>query len=416
MSGFDPIGRLRSNRDEWSLLVAGDCLLKGLDNEPSIGSRIVRRVRNADLSVVNLEGPVPSDGTPIEKSGLAVETVAETPELLAKAGFDLATLANNHSMDHGEQGLSATIRACDSAGVSTVGVGSGSDEAMEPFVTDIGGCSVAVLNLCEREFGVATNDEPGAAWISHPDVESVIRRTVADHDVVVAVAHGGVEYVPFPPPGRRRQLREFVDLGVDAVVGHHPHVPQGWELYRGRPIYYSLGNFLLYQQRRPNTRRGLLVELTFNGRQLQAVEPIPVQIGRESVSAFETDFEGNGYLSRISTITADPKQLEPYWQATAMEVFDRRYASNGVLSCVRYIVNGRLNGSAPSKDTALRELNLIRNESHSALIRTVLEVRSGVREDKRTDAIEAEVEELLQWTDDEPFTTQNRIKRKLFRA
>ena len=399
--------------EEWSLLIAGDCFLKGRDDRASIGEGVAKKIQTADISVANLEGVINSNGAPIDKVGPHLEMAVETPRLLSEAGFDLVTLANNHTMDYDVSGFRSTTAACARSGLSTVGAGECEETAIEPFVTTIGSTSIAIYNLCEREFGVAKFDSPGTAWISHPNAKSVVREGVATYDVVVLIAHGGIEYVPFPPLQRQRQLRSFIDLGVDAVIGHHPHVPQGWERHNGRPVFYSLGNFLMYIKRRPSTRWGMVVKLTFDEDRLLSAQPMLTQIEGESVSMLTNAEAHWKYLTRLSSITQDHDRLEPYWQEIAMREYERRYSRspNPLVECVGILLRRMKYGSSRPKRYQLQKLNHLRNESQRAVIETALEIKTGVRVDVRTEQVSKDVDQLLLWTNDDLPTLVTRIQK-----
>lgn len=396
------------------LFLAGDCIYQGgLDDDP-LADSLRERITAADCALVNLEAPVPGDSDPIPKSGPAKASDPSAPRLLADVGFDVACLANNHIMDYGEGGLETTMDACDAAGLQTVGAGENQQAALDPLTVTVGETSVAVVNVCEREFGVAEHDTPGTAWASHRSTERRIAEANADADLVLVVAHGGVEFTPLPPQQRQAQLRGFVDAGADAVVGHHPHVAQGWELYDGSPIYYSLGNFLFDQTNRPNTKWGLCVELTLQGDTLTGVDIVPTEfvdgvvdeLGRER----DTD-EHLDYLHRISEITADRERLRAYWQELAVRLFEQRYTNwlragtaSGPLQLLKdpkAALGDDVWDVEERRTELLTLLNVVRNESHRDAIETALAVQTGDVRDRRTPAIERDVRELLSWTEDQ---------------
>jgi poly-gamma-glutamate capsule biosynthesis protein CapA/YwtB (metallophosphatase superfamily) len=400
----------------WSLFVAGDCCLdpSGAAGRQLLAPELERRVATATLSVVNLEAPVPvPDAGPIPKSGPALTTAADTPERLAANGFDVATLANNHLFDYGYAGLEATRDACASDGLSTVGAGEDRASALDPLRTEVApDVELALFSVCEREFGVAGPSTPGTAWSDHPSVDDAIRSAAETADCVVVVAHGGVEYVPFSPPGRRERLRQFVDAGADLVVGHHPHVAQGWEQCDGGIVFHSLGNFLFDRQADGETTGwGLSVKVRFAGASPTAVELVPTEVDQGTV----TDLGENRsradhleYLHRLAACTADDDRFPAYWQDVAVRLFHERYWNwlQTDLDEARLHEIDRLTGSpepvaagdADGLPALLALLNVVRNESHRDVVTTALAVMTGEASDHRTRSTEATVDELLSWT------------------
>jgi poly-gamma-glutamate capsule biosynthesis protein CapA/YwtB (metallophosphatase superfamily) len=197
-----------------------------------------------DLNVTNLECPLYNANTPILKTGPALKASTETVSALTYGKFNLVTLANNHIMDHGVEGMQSTIEVLQKHGVSTVGVGMNSDDARKPFVTAIKGTTIAILNITENEFSTTSGGGPGANGLDPISNYYDIQEAKKKADRVFVVAHGGREMLLYPTPRVQQTYRFFVDAGADAVIGHHTHCYQGYEIYRKAPIFYSLGNFI----------------------------------------------------------------------------------------------------------------------------------------------------------------------------
>jgi poly-gamma-glutamate synthesis protein (capsule biosynthesis protein) len=415
--------------ESWSLVVAGDTSDRGDRGALSVADSLAERLASADVAVVNMEAPVRTDAEPSEKSGPTLESSLEVPPTLREAGFDAVTLANNHAMDYGAQGLAATLSACEDVGLDTLGADENHDLALAPLERSVGGTDLAVITVCEREFGIAGGDTPGTAWQNHPDVDDRLASAADRHEAVVVVAHGGIERVPFSPPERQARFREFIDLGADAVVGHHPHVPQGWEVYGGCPILYSLGNFA-FEMSNPATQWGLLADLRFRGPTLAAVTVVPVVREGGTVSELRDEplrRKRLSYLRRLSEITADTDRLRAHWQEVAERVFLGRLGhslrkSTGatLLSLAgdpdRYLQKNGLWDDERRHGEMLVLLNLLRNESLNAVLRTALEVRTGETADERTPASRAETRRLLQQTMTEDLYGRPHRARVLVRA
>ena len=241
----------------------------------------------ADLSLVNLEMPIVRD-RPIIKDGPNFGGDPTLAEVLARAGWDAVSLANNHLRDQGDAAVAGTIAACRAAGLKTVGGGADRTAALEPLVIERRGLRIGLLALAEPGDAVATARHGGAADITDPMVPVAMADLRRRCDVVLVVAHGGVEYAPLPPPYWVDRLTALVALGADGVIAHHPHVPQGMSLVErpGRapaPIVWSLGNFIFPprppdQQKPPHMDWGFVARLDLAVGQVTTVELVPYRI------------------------------------------------------------------------------------------------------------------------------------------
>lgn len=205
--------------------------------------RVLPLFEDADLVIGNLEGTFTDRGVAADK----VYTFRAPPGLaegLALAGFDAVSLANNHSYDFGLEGLEDTLTALDDASVRHAGAGMDAASATAPALLSVGEQTVALLSFNDIERSGATgSDTPGVAWAG-PGVADAVSRAAREADYVVVMLHAGTEYSSEPTARQQEIARMAIDAGADVVVGHHPHVLQPWECYRGGLIIYSLGNFV----------------------------------------------------------------------------------------------------------------------------------------------------------------------------
>lgn len=401
---------------QWRLFLAGDTrLTKSAENKTHVGVELQDRIQSSEFAVVNLEGPITTSSNPINKSGPNTKSVERTAELLASAGFNGVTLANNHTMDYGESGLGDTLDACSKHDLVAVGAGDSDAAALRPHSVSVGDTTLSVFSVCEQEFGLAGPDQPGTAWLQHQELEELLGAAADQSDVVILLAHGGIEYVPLPPPHLQQRYRELVDAGADLVVGHHPHVPQGWEQYGGAVIWYSLGNFLFKHKRRVKPHWGVSLDISFSGATLETVEILATELAGGMVEEMREDERTRhlGYLGRLADITADENTLIPHWQEQAVQVFRQRYTDwlprtvfprmTRLVRKPRRVLDIPRWWEDPRDDThLLLLLNLIRNPSHRAVIQTALETETGVTPDYRTPETEQTLRELFEWTEDKP--------------
>ena len=218
----------------------GDYVVKDVE-KLSISDELNTLISTANYNCLNFEAPlVGAEKNHIEKSGPSIYMDNKAVDFLADNHFNLVSLANNHIMDMGESGLNETILRLKDI---SFGAGKGKD-AYKPFIVDKDGVKIAFLAVTHKEFCcVIDENEIGSAWMCHPDIYTIIRKVKTEVDFLFIIAHAGIEYIDIPIPEIRRLYKSFIDAGGDAIVASHPHVPQGYEHYKEKPIFYSLGNF-----------------------------------------------------------------------------------------------------------------------------------------------------------------------------
>ena len=200
-----------------------------------------------DLRIGNLECVVATGGTALAKPYTFRADPGVLPVL--KRHFDAMSLANNHSGDFGKAAFAEQLDLMRGAGLAGFGGGRNATEAHAPLVIERNGLRIALLGYLEfkpRSFE-ADATRPGVAWSGEDEqvIEDIVAaRTVHHADIVIPFMHWGWEEEAQPSPRLRAFARRMIDAGADMVVGGHPHVTQGAEVYRGKPIVYSLGNFL----------------------------------------------------------------------------------------------------------------------------------------------------------------------------
>ncbi|PKO34321.1 MAG: poly-gamma-glutamate biosynthesis protein [Betaproteobacteria bacterium HGW-Betaproteobacteria-7] len=204
-------------------------------------------LRAADYRIGNLECVVARGGTREPRKPYTFRAHPRVLPFLSRH-FDAVSLANNHSGDYGSAAFAEMLGRLEKAGVAYFGGGHTLAEAHAPLLVDRNGLRIALLGYNEffpRSFE-ADFDKPGIAWSEDEQVILDIRQARSEHraDLVIPVMHWGWEHEPLASERQRRLARLMIDAGADAVVGGHPHVTQDVETYRGKPIVYSLGNFV----------------------------------------------------------------------------------------------------------------------------------------------------------------------------
>lgn len=274
-----------------SIAFVGDVML---DDGPG---RAVRRGRNpfapfaaildaADIRVGNLECVVATGGTPEPGKPYTFRAHPRTLKLL-KRHFDAVALANNHSGDYGPGAFSEMLGRLDREGIARFGGGHDLAQAHEPLVIERHGLRIALLGYNEffpRGFE-ADEDKPGIAWSEDEQVKLDIRNARLRHgaDLVIPVMHWGQEHERIASSRQRALARLMIDAGADAVVGGHPHVTQDVEQYRGKPIIYSLGNFVFDGFSDADNNTGWLLQMELDRSGARAWRTVVAHIDRQGI-------------------------------------------------------------------------------------------------------------------------------------
>lgn len=242
---------------------------------------VADELNKADLTIGNLECSL-SDTIPPPDDPYTFEFMTYTAGArgLLLAGIDAVSQANNHSMNFGVGGMRDTLSALDEAGIRHFGIGETLDQAREPAIFDVRGTRVAFLGydgITGDTYG-ATDSSAGTAPLMADLVADDVAAAAKQADIVIPFIHWGVEYTLTPTDTQRGLARRAIDAGATVVAGSHPHWVQGIEEYRGRPIVYSLGNFVFDQDWSPETKQGLIMHLVFQGARLAALRLVPVLI------------------------------------------------------------------------------------------------------------------------------------------
>lgn len=218
-------------------------LIRKMKSNESIIENFLPFNNEYDLKILNLEAPLTNSINQTKKFGINLKIDPHTVEFLRIAEIDPIVCANNHIGDF-KSGVLDTIEVLKKNSLNYIGIGKNLIEAKKAYIRKINGISIGILSIAENEFGMAALDKPGAAsLILDSDIQQ-ITNLKNETDIILIYYHGGNEGCPIPNPGTKRILRSFVDAGADVVIASHPHVPQGYEVYKNNYIVYSLGNYL----------------------------------------------------------------------------------------------------------------------------------------------------------------------------
>ncbi|HAX97604.1 MAG TPA: hypothetical protein DCY12_01575 [Candidatus Atribacteria bacterium] len=203
---------------------------------------------NRDLVLGNLEGPLSERGEVLKKK-YVFRGDPTYVAVLEKAGIKLISLANNHIMDYGNLALIDTIVNLKNAGLYPFGAGENQKEALKPVIIHKNGLILSFFGSLGHPFQVESVDPKtsGLCQVGLDEFVSALQDIRDQVDFIIVSLHWGLEYESLPHPHQVEVAHQLIDNGVDLIIGHHPHVIQGIEKYRGKYILYSLGNFLFDQ-------------------------------------------------------------------------------------------------------------------------------------------------------------------------
>lgn len=224
-------------------------------------------IREADYSIVNFETVVTdTEDKPIRKIGPNLHCTEEAVHTLKEIGFNCLTLANNHFRDFGSVAVKKSLQIFADYKLDSVGGGVNIQEAQKVLYKQFDDFVLAIVNICETEFSIATETRGGCAPIDTLSNFLQIKEAKEKADIVMLIIHGGCEHYQYPTPRMKNLYRYFIEIGADFVINHHQHCFSGYEIYKGRPIFYGLGNFCFDNPNRRNSNwnKGYMVQIDMN--------------------------------------------------------------------------------------------------------------------------------------------------------
>lgn len=297
----------------------GDISFEGsMAERPDIGifSNVRRYIQPCDFFTANLENPLTTRG----KRAAGKCTLRGDPgwaAVLKEAGINLVSLANNHMMDYGPEGLIETMYALDAAGIKHVGAGMNQQEACAPLCIMVKGRNIiflarsAVMVASPSYAGPST---PGVAYLDVDELKHSIARSRKSADLVMVFLHWGVEEYEYPTPAQTDLARQIIFAGADVIIGHHPHVLQGMHRIQNKLVAYSLGNFLfddflwnggqgagkdMMFTLSESNRKGIILQMTWSGDGIEYISKVFTRISSSGIS-LDNDTERENEFKRLS--------------------------------------------------------------------------------------------------------------------
>ena len=300
--------------DNFSILLTGDILIAEnmLDFMKLFGDYYpIRQISPLldyfDYVFANLETPITTHTVPLGRKPYLFRLHPKSADMIAQLKIDIVSIANNHIMDYGKEGLIDTIKWLNKNNIKYTGAGFNLDEARTPAIFTHNDIEIVFLAYNDRppRYFDAAEKLPGAAPLNLKIIKEDIKKYKNKSSIVLVSLHWGVEQTLYPTKRQRAIAKQIIDAGANGIIGHHPHWPQGIQIYKGAPIVYSLGNFLngYYNVKEQDN---IFVVLNCKGTKITSLDIIPIA-GRNSKINFQpyqlTSREGNRQLRLIQRIS-----------------------------------------------------------------------------------------------------------------
>ncbi|MBE0664167.1 MAG: CapA family protein [Bacteroidales bacterium] len=369
------------------IIIGGDfCVTPEFLSNTFFNDDIIQLFNASDFNLLNLECPIVEHdkGKKILKTGPHLKTGEEIFQHLSSINIHAVTLANNHILDFGVEGLKNTIERCRNRNILYVGAGLSIHEIEQPLIIEREGTRIGVINFCENEWSTLSSLNCGANSMDIIDNVKQIKKLREIVDLIIVIIHGGHEYYHLPSTRMVKQYRFYAENGADIIVGHHSHCIGGYEVHQGKPIIFSLGNFLFTSDSNfDQWYTGLLLSLVLENNKLVHWELIPISQQRDSFSLHL--LKGNQRQSILDTIEnlkeiiSDKESLAQEWEKYVLKNMDsylQTFSPSNILG--NRIINSllrslRLTRLFINPRQYKQILNRLRCESHYDLSKSIIE-------------------------------------------
>jgi len=270
-----------------------------------LSSDLVEEMNSVDIMILNNEFAYSTRGTKTPDKSYTFRADPSRVDILHEMGVDIVSLANNHALDYGQDALLDTFTTLDNADIDYIGAGENMDRAKAPVYYTLGDTKIAYVAASRVVYAMdwyATETTPGMIGTYDPTLFlSSIEEAAANSDFVIAYVHWGVERNHYPEKYQRTFARQYIDAGADVVIGCHPHVMQGIEFYKGKPIAYSLGNFWFNNA----TQESALLKVYLDSEGTMRTQILPVMAEGTYSYILQEEKQKNSYFDFMEEISYD---------------------------------------------------------------------------------------------------------------
>lgn len=340
-------------------------------------------LRGADLAIGNLEAPATASVEAILKTGPSLKALKSDLDILKSARIGVLSLANNHILDYGAQGVLDTLEHCEKLGIHTVGAGSNADAAKKPLFLNIKGRKIGILSFAEAEFNLAAEESAGANGFDYFDSIKDIQQAKKYCDYLIVLYHGGIEHHPYPSPLLQKKCRAMAEFGADLVLCQHSHCIGTYEQLHGSTILYGQGNSVFgHQPGNDEWNEGLLVEVAISGQGEREIEFVLLNATVEGIRLAnkQKTEERLKMMAEMSLALKDPGQIEELWKefslGNAPLYYPLLYGRGRIFTKLNRILNNGLINLIYSQKERRMTMNLIRCDAHNEVVQTILKEKA----------------------------------------
>ena len=269
---------------KFSLLFVGDILLANEAEQYILTHGVdypFKKIKNEllkyDYVIGNLETPITARGAAYTKKAYSFRLKPSSALSLKNLKLDAVAISNNHLMDYGKEGMEDTISFLNELSIQHAGGGNNLLDARRPALLKCGNVTICILAYSDRppaEY-YASDCTPGISHLNLGQIKDDVETWKTRYNIVIISLHWGIEQTHEPQWDQIEIAHKIIDAGADGIIGHHPHWPQGIEIYRNKPVVYSLGNFISGYTN-PIERDNMAVALYYTGNTLERIKIIPV--------------------------------------------------------------------------------------------------------------------------------------------
>ena len=306
----------------------GDIFMNEIDDVPFISEKLKNYLNDASVTISNLEAPITNHKVRAEKTGPNLKNSIKVIDLLKSINSNCVNLANNHILDYEVKGVEDTLNTLKENQIAFIGTSVNNDGfVLKTEQQQI----IRIISFCENEWVDSSNNNLKISNFKEVKTGLKIKSLKKKSDVLIVIFHGGVERYDLPTPGMQNLFRSFIEAGADAVINHHTHCVSGFEYYKTKPIFYSLGNFYFDSSKESKKWHiGMVLTLEIENKKVSSSYNFIHQKASKIDLVNETrKIEEENRVKRLNDIIMDSESLRQHWES---------YLSQRLESIVRYLL------------------------------------------------------------------------------
>lgn len=336
---------------------------------------IISDIKTADFVLGNLECPTTNSNQAITKAGPNLKAEPQDLKMLASIGFNAFSLANNHILDYGAQGVKDTLANLNANGLKYFGAGRNKDEAEKALICVIGGKKVGFLSFAEHEFNLASKVAPGANHFDLLESFDLIRQIKSEVDYLIVLYHGGIEYYQYPSPIVQKKCRKMIASGANLVSIQHSHCIGTVERYQNGHIVYGQGNSVFGVRRNSSWNEGLVISINVESHEVN-YRPIIAKNNGVDYSDAKAMHQILSELFKRSEKLSNQEWLETSWINFCLSgkalALPQLYGRGKWFNRLNRLLKNKLIDFLYPRSAKMVTMNLMRCETHHEVMCTIL--------------------------------------------